>query len=94
LVIGNASLFAAIKSEDDALTTGGWTGRAFLDFFHADTDIAQSKDHMPPPKFLAVNPQIAILVHHAVGSKNTFEVYIGIGIITDSAGGLGDRFEG
>jgi hypothetical protein len=56
LVVGNAGLFAAIKSQNNALTAGGWTGRAFLDFFHADTHIAQSKDDMAPPKFLTVNP--------------------------------------
>lgn len=93
LVIGNASLFAAIKSEDDALPAGRWTGRAFLDFFHADTHIAESKDHMASPKILAVDPQIAVLVHHAVGSKNAFEVNIGIGIIADPVGGLSGRWE-
>ena len=76
------------------MTAGGWTGRAFLDFFHADTHIAQSKDHMASSKFLAVDPQIAVFVHHAVGAKNAFEVNIGIGIITDPVGGLGGRFEG
>ncbi len=94
LVVGNAGLFAAIKPQDNTLTAGGWTGRAFLDFFHADTHIAQSKDHMASSKFLAVDPQIAVFVHHAVGAKNAFEVNIGIGIITDPVGGLGGRFEG
>ena len=76
------------------MTARGWTGRAFLDFFHADTHIAESKDHMACPKFLAVDPQVAVLVHHAVGAKNAFEVNIGIGIITDPVGGLSGRFEG